>query len=102
MGKTRPPYPAEFRQEAVRLAREGGKSVAETARDLGVSYESLRHWVRQSRAESGEREGLATDERAELARLRRENLTLRQEREVLRNHPRAGTRAFFARESETR
>ena len=95
MGKTRPPYPAEFKAEAVRLARSGGKPVSEVARDLGVSYESLRKWVRQSEVDSGEREGLSTAEREELGRLRRENLVLRQEREILKK-----AAAFFA--SETR
>ena len=46
MGKTRPQFPAEFRAEAVRLARSGGKPVSEVARDLGAAYESLRHWVK--------------------------------------------------------
>ncbi len=97
MGKTRPPYPAEFKAEAVKLARSGGKPVSEVARDLGVSYESLRHWVKQSEIDNGERQGLRTDEREELVRLRRENLVLRQEREILKK-----AAAFFARESETR
>ena len=48
MGKTRPPYPAEFKEEAVRLARSSGKPVAQIARELGVSYESLRHKVRSA------------------------------------------------------
>ncbi len=81
----------------MKLARSGGKPVSEVARDLGVSYESLRHWVKQSEIDSGEREGLRTDEREELVRLRRENLVLRQEQEILKK-----AAAFFARESETR
>ncbi len=97
MGKTRPPYPAEFKAEAVKLARSGGKPVSEVARDLGVSYESLRHWVKQSEIDSGEREGLRTDEREELTKLRREVKVLQQEREILKK-----AAAFFARESETR
>ncbi len=48
MGKTRPPYPAEFKEEAVRLARSSGKPAAQIARELGVSYESLRHKVRSA------------------------------------------------------
>ena len=76
MGKTGPPYPAEFKEEAVRLARSGDKPVSQVARDLGVSYESLRHWVKQSEIDSGEGEGLRTDERKELVRLRRENRIL--------------------------
>jgi len=101
MGKTRAPYPAEFREEAVQLVRNSGKPVAEVARGLGVSYEALRHWIKQSAVDTGEREGLTTDDGSELTKLRRENLTLRQEREVLKNHPHAGTRAYLARESES-
>ncbi len=97
MGKTRPPYPAEFKEEAVLLAKGSGKSVAQIARELGVSYESLRHWIEQSEIDSGERQGLTADERGELARLRRENRILQQEREILKK-----ATAFFARESETR
>jgi len=101
MGKPSAPYPAEFKQEAVRLARTSGKPTSQIARDLGVSFESLRHWIKQAEIASGQRQGLTTDEREELRRLRRENQVLQQEREILRNHPHAGTRAFLARESET-
>ncbi len=95
MRKTRAPYPAEFKEEAVRLARTSGKPTSQIARDLGVSFESLRHWIKQSEIDAGDRQGLTTDEREELSRLRRENLTLRQEREILKK-----AAAFFA--SETR
>ena len=97
MGKTKPPYPAEFKEEAVRLTRSSGKPVAQIARDLGVSFESLRHWVKQAAVDEGSREGLTTEERSELTKLRRENQTLRQEREILKK-----AAAFFARESESR
>jgi len=97
MRKTKPPYPAEFKEEAVRLARTSGKPVAQIARDLGVSFESLRHWVKQAAIDEGSHEGLTTDERSELTKLRRENQTLRQEREILKK-----AAAFFARESESR
>ncbi len=95
MGKTRAPYPAEFKEEAVRLARSSGKPVAQIARELGVSYESLRHWIEQSEIDSGERQGLTLGEREELSRLRREVKVLQQEREILKK-----AAAFFA--SETR
>ena len=55
------------------MVRDGGKPLAEVARDLGVSAESLRHWVRREEIEKGQREGLTTAEREELRRLRREN-----------------------------
>ncbi len=97
MGKTRAPYPAEFKEEAVRLARSSGKPVVQIARELGVSFESLRHWIKQSEIDGGERQGLTTDERAELTKRRREVKVLQQEREILKK-----AAAFFARESETR
>ena len=46
MPKTRPPYPPEFRAEAVRLVREGGRNPAQLARDLGCTEQSIRNWIR--------------------------------------------------------
>ena len=96
MPRTRPPYPPEFRAEAVRLARSAEQPLARTARDLGVSLETLRAWVKRADLDSGQRtDGLTTAEREELTRLRRENRTLRMEREIL-----VKASAFFAREIE--
>jgi transposase len=94
-----PEYPPEFRAEAVRLVRDGGRKISVAAKDLGVSAESLRSWVKQDALDSGQRkDGLTTDERKELVRLRRENRDLREDREILKK-----AAAFFAKEpSRTR
>jgi len=92
------PYPKEFREQAVALVRGDERSIPEIARELGVSPQSLRNWVKQDQLDRRERDdGLTSAEREELRRLRRENTRLRQEREILKK-----AAAFFARESETR
>lgn len=96
MGKSPPPYPREFRVEAVRLVRETGRSINQTARELGCSSEALRSWLKQADLDAGVRtDGLTTAEREELGRLRRENRVLRMEREILLK-----ASAFFAKEIE--
>ncbi len=84
MPNPKPPYPPEFRAEAVRLARQPGHSIRRVVMDLGISNESLQRWVIQAEVDRGESPGLTTDERAELTRLRRDNRTLRIEREILK------------------
>jgi transposase len=91
------PYDPEFRARAVELVRSGGLSKAQVARDLGVNPETLRLWVKQAEIDAGRRDGLTSDEKAELARLRREVAVLKEEREILKK-----AAAFFARESTTR
>jgi transposase len=93
--RTHPPYPPEFRQEAVRLVWATEQPLAQIARDLGVSAWTLRGWVKQAEIDAGDREGLTSDEREELRRLRRENRILQQEREILKR-----AAAFFARETD--
>ena len=97
MPRTRPAYPEQFRREAVELVRTSDRSIPKLAAELGCSPQTLRTWVRQAEVDGGRREGLTTEERDELRRLRRENLRLTQEREILKR-----AAAFFARETETR
>lgn len=91
------PYPLEFRREAVELLRRSRKSVPQLAAELGVSPQSLRNWVRQIDVDEGRAEGLSSDEREELRRLRREVRTLTEEREILKK-----AAVFFAKEGGTR
>ena len=89
------PYPPEFKAEAVRLVREGGRTISDVAQSLGVTTESLRQWLKQADLDAGRRsDGLTSDEREELRQLRRENQRLRQEKEILKR-----AAAFFAAET---
>jgi len=93
-GKT--PYPLEFRRDAVALVRTSGKPVRQAARELGISSETLRNWVKQDRIDQGQGAPgeLTSTERDELRRLRREVTELRLEREILKK-----AAAFFAKET---
>lgn len=77
--------------------RSSEKPLARISRELDVAEQTLRNWRKQEEIDEGEREGLSTDEKEELRRLRRENKVLRQEKEVLRK-----ATAFFAREDGIR
>lgn len=97
MPRTRPPYPPEFRAEAVRLVKTFGESIPRIATDLGISDQTLRNWVAQDDTNAGKKSGLTSDERAEMRELRKENRRLREEREILRK-----AAAFFAAETGRR
>jgi transposase len=85
MPRSKPPYPREFREEAVRLARSSGRPIAQIARELGIAHGTLSAWVKQAELDAGLRsDGLTTAEREELRRLRREVRILREEREILK------------------
>lgn len=89
-------YPPELRERAVRLARESDRPIAQVARDLGIHKEALRGWVRQAEADAGQRsDRLATAEREELARLRREVAELRRANEILKE-----ASILFAKEAD--
>src|SRR5262245_40843420 len=84
-------FSAEFKAEVVQLCRAGDRSIGEVARDLDLTESSVRRWVEQAEIDEGRRQGLTSDEREELARLRRENRVLREERDILKR-----ATAFFA------
>lgn len=66
MPRTRPPYPEEFRREAVELVRSSGRPVKEIAKDLGVSDQSLSNWVKRFEIDAGRAPGVTSEEREEL------------------------------------
>ena len=94
--RTRRVFSPEFRAEAVKLAKASSKTIKEQAKDLGLSESALRKWVNQAEVDGGQGlvGALTTAEREELSKLRRENRTLKMERELLKKWA-----AFFAKET---
>ncbi len=94
MPKSRPPYPAEFRARMVELVR-AGRTPEARSREFEPTAQSIWNWVRQAERDLGVREdGLTTDEKDELRRLRREIRVLREEKEILKK-----AAAWFAEET---
>ena len=97
MPRTRPPYPAQYRQQMVELVR-AGRDPTELAREFEPSAQAIRNWVREADRGGGGPGGgaqiLSAAEKEELARLRRENRQLRLERDIL-----SKARRWFARET---
>ncbi len=89
-------YPAEVKARAVELATTSGQSLRKVSRDVGVHYETLRMWIRQSQADAGARTDVPTTaEREEIRRLRKEIAELRRANEILK-----AASAFFAVEAD--
>jgi transposase len=98
MGKKKPrprrSFTAEFKAEIVELCQRGDRSVGQVAKDFDLTETAVRQWIAQAERDAGIRtDGLASDERAELARLRRENRRLSEDVEILKR-----ATAFFAKE----
>lgn len=88
-------FSPEFKAETIELIRSSGKSIPEVCRDLDLTETTVRNWVRQAKVDAGESDGVSSDEREELRRLRAENKTLRMERDLLKK-----AAAFFAKDSD--
>lgn len=94
MPKTRPPYPPEYRMRILELVA-AGRSPRRLAEEFEVTETTIRNWIRQDDLDEGRRtDGLTTEERQELNKLRREVKTLREEREILKK-----AAAWFAQET---
>jgi transposase len=94
MPRTRPPYPQEFRNRIVELARNG-RTPSELAEEFEPTEQTIRNWLKQANRDDGKRaDRLSTDERDELRRLRKKLRQMKQERDIL-----AKATAWFARET---
>ena len=87
------PYPAEFRADVVRVARKREATLAQIAKDFGISEATLHSWLKRADIEDGIRPGVTSAEAAEMRELKKRNRTLEQENEILRR-----AAAYFAKE----
>ena len=98
VGKKRPrrrrSFTAEFKAEIVDACRRGDRSIGQVARDFDLTETAVREWVKQADVDAGRKDGLTTQEREELAQLRRENRRLREDVEILKR-----ATAFFVKET---
>ncbi len=94
--KSRPrrSFTPEFKAEIVERCRVGDRSIGQVARDFDLTETAVRKWVEQARIDAGEIDGLTTEERQELSRLRRENQRLQADVDLLKR-----ATAFFAKET---
>lgn len=92
--RVRRSFTDEFKSDAVSMVLDDERRVIDVAEALGVGDGTLGNWVRQARTDRGQREGLTTLEKAELAALRRDNARLRMERDLLKR-----ATAFWVKES---
>lgn len=81
--KTRPQYPLEYKKRILELVR-AGRTPVDLQKEFGVHAVTIRVWIKQAQIDGGQLDGATTDEKAELARLRREVAELREEREILK------------------
>jgi transposase len=98
MPRSRPPYPKEFREQIVELAKNG-RTPSELSREFGCSAQTITNWIAQAAIDAGKplpgKEGLTSAERQELTHLRRELRRVQQERDIL-----AKATAWFAAKGE--
>ena len=87
-------FTPEFKADIVERCRRGDRSIGQVARDFDLTETAVREWVKQAEIDAGERAGLSSEERNELAELRRENRRLREDVEILKR-----ATAFFAKET---
>jgi transposase len=78
------PYPKEFREDVIRVARQSDASIEQVAKDFGIAASCLRGWLKKADIEDGKRPGVTKAETDELRALKRRNKLLEQENEVLR------------------